>query len=402
MSPTNVIAGQSLTVTYNPAGRSLSGASKVNIHHGYNGANWTTLPGAAMSKSGTNWIYTYTVPANATTIAMVFNNDAGTWDNNGGGNWNFAVSTNPVTEAPSVPTGLTATATNSTTIAVSWTSAARAASYKLFRDDIQIATPSDTVYMDIGRTPETTYTYKVQAVNAIGDSAASAPVTATTPFASVPLTDILILDPAGSPEVSSNSYTFRGRAGASFTNGLTWTNLAASNSGVISFPGGNVADGWSWSADIPLADGTNNVRFEGAYADAGTNTYADSPASYNDWAQGSGAGAGFGGWYFNHTTNNAGSFLANATNQANMNVGATKGFGLWANGSGAALTLVLGDMVHDADDENVYRDLKDLAGNLNRAGIGPLKPGNHTKGGRLTAAARAKHRQDLEWLAEAS
>ena len=34
------------------------------------------------------------------------------------------------------------------------------------------------------------------------------------------------------------------------------------------------------------------------------------------------------------------------------------------NRSGAALTLVLGDMVHDADDENVYRDLKDLAGNL--------------------------------------
>lgn len=333
LSPSNVVAGQPVTVTYKGT---LAGGNAVNIHYGYNGGNWTAVPGVPMTKSGTNWIYTYTVPATATTIAMVFNNGNNTWDNNGGGNWNFPVSTNPVTEAPSVPTGLTATATNSTTIAVSWTSAARAASYKLFRDDIQIATPSDTVYMDIGRTPETTYTYKVQAVNAIGDSAASAPVTATTPFASVPLTDILILDPAGSPEVSSNSYTFRGRAGASFTNGLTWTNLAASNSGVISFPGGNVADGWSWSADIPLADGTNNVRFEGAYADAGTNTYADSPASYNDWAQGSGAGAGFGGWYFNHTTNNAGSFLANATNQANMNVGATKGFGLWANGSGAA------------------------------------------------------------------
>lgn len=47
------------------------------------------------------------------------------------------------------------------------------------------------------------------------------------------------------------------------------------------------------------------------------------------------------------------------------------------NRSGAALTLVLGDMVHDADDENVYRDLKNLAGKLK----GPVYfvRGNHER-----------------------
>ncbi len=47
------------------------------------------------------------------------------------------------------------------------------------------------------------------------------------------------------------------------------------------------------------------------------------------------------------------------------------------NRSGAALTLVLGDMVHDADDENVYRDVKDLAGKLK----GPVYfvRGNHER-----------------------
>lgn len=331
LSPTNAVAGQPVTVTYKG---SLAGGSAVNIHHGYNGGNWTAVPGVPMTKSGTNWTYTYTIPAAATTIAMVFNNGNNTWDNNGGGNWNFPVSTNPVTEPPDVPAGLTATATNSTTIALSWGAAARAASYKVFRDDIQVAGPVDTAFVDVGRTPETTYTYKVKAVNAVGESDATAPVSATTPFAALGGTEILVLDPAGSPEVSGDSYIFRGRAGAAFTNGLTWTNIIAETGGAIDFPGGDVANGWQWTADIPLVEGTNNVRFEGTYSTNAATTYTDSAVSYDNWTQGTGVGPGFGGWYFNHSATNAGSFLA--TNQANMNVGDSKGFGLWANGGGIA------------------------------------------------------------------
>ncbi|MBJ7259061.1 MAG: hypothetical protein JHD33_05920, partial [Chthoniobacterales bacterium] len=183
LSPTNPVAGQSLTVTYNPAGRALGSATNVNLHYGYNQnitANWTVLPGMAMSRTNsTNWTYTYVIPSNATTIALVFNNGSGTWDNNGGGNWNFNVTTNSITNAPDVPTGLMATANNSTTVALSWTSSARASSYKVFRDDVQIAAPADTVYVDTGRAPETAYSYKVRAVNAIGDSAETAPVSVT-------------------------------------------------------------------------------------------------------------------------------------------------------------------------------------------------------------------------------
>jgi hypothetical protein len=339
LSPTNPVAGQSLTVTYNPVGRPIASATNVNIHYGYNQnitANWTPLPGMAMSKTGSNWTYTYTIPSNATTVAMVFNNGSGTWDNNGGGNWNFNVTTNSITNAPDVPTGLAAVATNSTTIAVSWSNAARAASYKLFRDDVQIAAPSDTVYVDTGRTPETTYTYKVVAVNAIGDSAATAPVSVTTPFAALNGTEILVLDPAGTPSVSINTYTFKGRAGAFFTNGLTWTNPANGIGGTIPFPGGNVANGWSWTNQIALADGTNNVRFEGAYPTNGATTYSDSAVTYTNWSTNTGAGAGFSGWYFGHSATNAGSFIANTNSEANMSVGAAKGFGLWANGTNSA------------------------------------------------------------------
>ncbi|MBJ7259060.1 MAG: hypothetical protein JHD33_05915, partial [Chthoniobacterales bacterium] len=93
------------------------------------------------------------------------------------------------------------------------------------------------------------------------------------------------------PSVSNNTYMFKGRAGAAFTNGLTWTNPAAGTSGAISFPGGNAANGWAWSVQIPLAAGSNHVRFEGVYPSNGTTIYSDSAASYGSWTQGAGAGA---------------------------------------------------------------------------------------------------------------
>ena len=338
LSPTNAVAGQSLTVTYIPAGRNLASATNVNIHHGFNGANWTALPGVPMTKSGTNWTYSYTVPANATTIAMVFNNNAGTWDNNGGGNWNFSVNTNPVTEAPDVPTGLAATATASTTVSLSWNAAARASTYKVFRDDVQIASVPDTNFADTGRSPETTYAYKIIAANAIGDSAPGATVTVTTPWAPVLPTDIQVLQPAGLAATNGGTFTFSGRAGAGLTSGLAWTNPATASGGVIAFPGGDVSNGWSWSTNIALATGTNAVKFSGAYDIAETNTLTDRASNYASWTQGSAAGAGFGPWFINHT-GNAGHFLADpATDSSitNMNVGATKGFGLWAFGGGVA------------------------------------------------------------------
>lgn len=102
VNPAPPVAGQTVTITYDPAGRELASATAVNIHYGYNGANWTTVPGVPMTKSGNYWTYTYTVPAAASSIVMCFN-DGTTWDNNGGNNWTFAVT--PVT----VPDGVVIT-----------------------------------------------------------------------------------------------------------------------------------------------------------------------------------------------------------------------------------------------------------------------------------------------------
>ncbi len=95
LAPNPPVAGQSVTITYDPAGRNLASAASVAIHYGYN--NWTTVvsPDVAMTKNGSVWNVTLSVPGTATELDMVFNNgtpgNPTTWDNNGGADWKFAV-----------------------------------------------------------------------------------------------------------------------------------------------------------------------------------------------------------------------------------------------------------------------------------------------------------------------
>lgn len=95
------------------------------------------------------------------------------------------------TTAPTVPTGLTATAVSANQIEVDWnasTDAVGVASYKLRRDGVLIATVSHptTIYQDTGRKASTPYSYTVAALDAAGNaSAVSSSVSATTDAAIV-------------------------------------------------------------------------------------------------------------------------------------------------------------------------------------------------------------------------
>ena len=95
------------------------------------------------------------------------------------------------TTPPTAPTGLTAFASGNTEVGLSWTASTDnigVTGYRVERCQgasctsfAQIATPSGTTFTDTGRTPSTTYRYRVRAVDAAGNlSAYSAIATATT------------------------------------------------------------------------------------------------------------------------------------------------------------------------------------------------------------------------------
>ncbi len=91
LTPAAPAAGQNVSITYNPAGRVLAGASQVRLHVGFN--NWTTVinPDPTMTLSSGVWTTTIAIPPTATQLDFVFNNGAGVWDNNSGQDWHVPV-----------------------------------------------------------------------------------------------------------------------------------------------------------------------------------------------------------------------------------------------------------------------------------------------------------------------
>lgn len=88
------------------------------------------------------------------------------------------------TQAPTVPTNLSATAISSSQINLSWTASTDNVSvtgYRIFRDGVQVGTSSGANYSDVGLSPSTNYSYVVNAIDAAGNiSANSNTANATT------------------------------------------------------------------------------------------------------------------------------------------------------------------------------------------------------------------------------
>ena len=185
ISPANPTHAQPVTVTYNPAGRVLANAPQVYIHTGRN--NWQNriTPRPAMTLADGKWTYTIQPTTGTTVLDMVFTGNAEgqnnqPWDNNGGQDWHFAVTPAGGDSAPATPTGLTATASGTSSIQLSWDASPGATSYLVFRGANEIGNSASNSFADTGLQPSTTYQYTVVARNSSGDSAATAPVSGTT------------------------------------------------------------------------------------------------------------------------------------------------------------------------------------------------------------------------------
>lgn len=93
LDPETPIAGQSVTISYDPAGGPLNLSGPVYLHYGFNGWSNVVSPDPQMSDPDGDGVFEVTVPVapDASEINMVFNNGAGVWDNNNGQDWAFTV-----------------------------------------------------------------------------------------------------------------------------------------------------------------------------------------------------------------------------------------------------------------------------------------------------------------------
>ncbi|MFJ4624131.1 carbohydrate binding domain-containing protein [Streptomyces sp. NPDC088812] len=194
---------QSATVYYSSA---ATGWTTVNFHYAPAGGSWTTVPGVGMEAACTGWWKKTVDLGTATSLTAAFNNGNGTWDNNNGADYTIPAGTStvanntvtadaddpcaaqePDTEAPTAPTGVQASATN-TSVVVSWNAATDdtgVTGYQVTRTGgtkgSMVTDVTSTVFSDTGLEENTAYTYTVRAVDAAGNvSAASAGATATT------------------------------------------------------------------------------------------------------------------------------------------------------------------------------------------------------------------------------
>lgn len=191
-------AANAVTVYYKPP----TSWTTVNIHYAPTGGSWTTPPGVAMTASScSGWHQKEVDLGTAAGMQVVFNNGSGTWDNNSSKNYSLGTGVSTVnagvvtanaaspcvtapadTTAPSTPTGLTATAVN-TTVTLAWTASTDdvgVVGYQISRGSATL-TSSANAYSDRGLTAKTSYTYTVKALDAAGNvSAASASATVTT------------------------------------------------------------------------------------------------------------------------------------------------------------------------------------------------------------------------------
>ncbi|MGW2823144.1 chitinase [Streptomyces sp. NPDC001443] len=121
----------------------------------------------------------------------------------------------PAGQPPAAPTGLTAGAVTSSSVALSWSAASGATSYAVYRDGVKVQTVTGTSATVTGLAAATAYTFQVAGVNTAGESARSTAVTATTTAGS-----------GGGGSADLPTHALVGYLHASFANGAGYTRMA--------------------------------------------------------------------------------------------------------------------------------------------------------------------------------
>ncbi|WP_342552695.1 carbohydrate binding domain-containing protein [Paenibacillus sp. FSL R7-0652] len=174
------------------------GYTNPYIHYRPTGGTWTTAPGVKMPAAEVAGYTKMTVNVGtAAGLEAVFNNGSGTWDNNGGKNYQFPLGVSTFnggvitqgapqadTTPPSVPANLTVTSKASDRVALAWnpsTDNTSVTGYEVFRDGVKIGISPTPAYTDTGLKAAASYMYHVIAYDAAQNkSAASTELRVTT------------------------------------------------------------------------------------------------------------------------------------------------------------------------------------------------------------------------------
>lgn len=178
----------------------------------------------------------------------------------------------PDTTPPSVPTGVVATALNSTTVSLAWNTSTDSGTglkeYHVSRNGTQVATVSagTTSYTDIGLSANSAYVYTVSAAdlaNPANESAASAPANVSTPPAPAGTAAVWRIHAGGAAftDVQGNSWS----ADTLFNTGVPvdWGSVGisgAADSRIYQSERYDPAGAPELQYDLPVANGTYTVR----------------------------------------------------------------------------------------------------------------------------------------------
>lgn len=131
--------------------------------------------------AGETW---YDLTGNIASTVTIGSDGYGTFSVNGGSDSVWVKKVSSDTTPPTAPANLASPDKTDTTVSLTWSASSDnvgVTGYNVYRNDVQVGSPSGTSYTDTGLTANTAYTYKIKAKDAAGNlSAESNRMTVTT------------------------------------------------------------------------------------------------------------------------------------------------------------------------------------------------------------------------------